>query len=51
MNLDHSNTGIVGSNLVRGTDVCRRHSLLCCLASVEALRWNEPPSKLMYQNV
>jgi len=28
--LDRSNTGIMGSNLSRGMDVCPRFSVLCC---------------------
>jgi hypothetical protein len=42
---DRSNTGVVGSNPTRGTDVCPRFSLLCCPVQVEALRRADPPSK------
>jgi hypothetical protein len=30
-------------------DACPRVSVLCCLVSVEALRWADPPSKESYQ--
>jgi hypothetical protein len=42
---DRSKTGIVGSNLTRGMDICPRFFLLCCPVWVEGLRRADPPSK------
>jgi hypothetical protein len=39
---NRTNTGIVGSNLARGIDVCPRFSALCCLVQVVALRRADP---------
>jgi hypothetical protein len=47
MALDRSNTGIVGSNPVRGPHVY----LLCSPVWVEGLRCADPPIKESYQNV
>jgi hypothetical protein len=44
-----SNTGIVGSNLTWGMDVCPRFSMLCCPVLVEALHQADLPSKESYQ--
>jgi hypothetical protein len=46
---DRSNTGIVGSNPIRGMGVCPRFSVLCCPVYVVALRRADPPSKESYQ--
>jgi hypothetical protein len=42
-------TGIAGSNLARGMDVCLCFSVLCCPVQVKALRWTDPPPKESYQ--
>jgi len=47
--LDHSNTGIVGSNSDLGMDICPHFLVLCCPVYEEALRWADPPSKESYQ--
>jgi hypothetical protein len=41
--------GIMGSNPIRGMDVCHRHSLLYCPVSVDALRRADLSSKECYR--
>jgi hypothetical protein len=46
---NRSNTGIVGSNPARGTEMCPRFSALYCPVYVVTLRRADPPSKESYQ--
>jgi hypothetical protein len=48
---DCSNTGIVGSNPVWVTDICKRFSVFCRPLQVQASWWADPPSKEFYQTV
>jgi hypothetical protein len=52
MSLYCSNTGIVGSNLDGGIDVCPRLSVLCCSVYVLDVCYGPiTPSKGSYENV
>jgi hypothetical protein len=48
MVLDFSNIGIMSLNPTRRMDVSSHSSVLCCPVYIDALQWDDPPSKESY---
>jgi len=49
--VDRLITGIVGSHLTRGMNVCPSLSMSRSPVQVETLRWADPPSEESYKNI